>query len=332
VKGMRWLILDVSLALAWLLGCAASTGSYYNDGEKSTADRFQASISTVWSQTSQADFSSGALTDADASASPGDVQLNTATTILGDWHNDSGAAMVAVLTQSDSFATVPYNGEITSWTYYNAGKTSNDVRLEFLSGSGPAWTMMAKSDAVSVNGTNTFAVSMPVLTGWQLGIYSGSGKLNYNIMSGTLSGRTENSGDLDPGITQTDFSQSTGQLALTAVLRHYNNSGGLASQVLDTHVSGAKWSALAWDKTLQSGTSITLMARASDSLFAKEAAFPSWVSIGNTSPVTSALPPGRYKQWLATLTTTDTAKTPVLHEVRLYYYSSSEISSRLNPH
>jgi hypothetical protein len=320
VKGTRWLILNVSLALAWLLGCAASTGSYYNDGEKSTGDSFQASISNVWSQTSQADFSSGALSDADASASPGDVQLSTATTILGDSYDDSGgeAAVGAVLTQF--YATAPCNGEITSWTYYNAGNRSDGVRLEFLSGSGNSWTMMAKSEAVSVNGTNTLAISMPVLTGWQLGIYSGSGKLNYNGTSGTLSGRADNSGDFDPGITQADFSQSTGQLALTAVLRYYNNSGGLASQVLDTHVSGAKWSALAWDKTLQSGTSITLMARASDISFAKDAAFPSWVSIGGTTPVTSGLPSGRYKQWLATLTTTDTARTPVLHEVRLYYY------------
>jgi len=90
--------------------------------------------------------------------------------------------------------------------------------------------------------------------------------------------------------------------------------GTIASQVLNTGVTGARWDALFWDETLESGTNITFEVRASNTSFAKDAATPSW------TPVTSGLPSGRYKQWRATLTTSDISKTPTLHEVRVYYY------------
>ncbi len=100
----------------------------------------------------------------------------------------------------------------------------------------------------------------------------------------------------------------------------YYSSGTIASQVLDTGISGAVWDGLFWDETLQSNTDITFEVRASDTLFAKDAATPSWNAVGGTSPVISGLPSGRYIQWRVTLTTSDTANTPTLHEVRVYYY------------
>ena len=100
----------------------------------------------------------------------------------------------------------------------------------------------------------------------------------------------------------------------------YVSSGTLASQVLDTGAAGAIWNMLFWDETLVSNTDITFEARASDTPFNAGDASPSWNSVGGTSPVMSGLPSGRYKQWRVTLTTSDTANTPTMHEVRLYYY------------
>jgi len=100
----------------------------------------------------------------------------------------------------------------------------------------------------------------------------------------------------------------------------YSSPGTIASQVLDTGAIGATWDALFWDETLQASTDITFEVRASDTAFLKDAATPSWTSVGGTSPVTSGLPLGRYMQWRATLTTSDPSETPVLHEVRVYYY------------
>ena len=100
----------------------------------------------------------------------------------------------------------------------------------------------------------------------------------------------------------------------------YVSSGTIASQVLDTGVAGARWDALFWDETLPSNTDITFEVRASDTAFTKDAATPSWTFVGGTSPVTSGLPSGRYLQWRATLTNSDTSETPTLHEVTVDYY------------
>jgi hypothetical protein len=100
----------------------------------------------------------------------------------------------------------------------------------------------------------------------------------------------------------------------------YYTSGTIASQVLDTGISGAVWNMLFWDETLQSNTDITFVVRASDTPFGAGDAMPFWGVVGGTSPVMVGLPSGRYKQWRATLTTSDTANTPTLHEVRVYYY------------
>jgi hypothetical protein len=95
--------------------------------------------------------------------------------------------------------------------------------------------------------------------------------------------------------------------------------GTIASQVLDTGIDGARWDGLFWEETLPAGTNITFEVRASDSL---SGGFPdaSWVPVGVPSPITSGLPSGRYMQWRATLTTSDTSETPVLHEVIVYHY------------
>ncbi len=100
----------------------------------------------------------------------------------------------------------------------------------------------------------------------------------------------------------------------------YYSSGTIASQVLDTTVTGSEWPELSWDVTLPSGTSITLEVRASDTAFLKTDATLSWTSVGVTSPVTTGLPAGRYKQWRAILAA-DVPKTstPTLQEVRVYY-------------
>ncbi len=322
MKNERWLVVTLSLVLVWLLSCIGSTGSYYSEGETSTADSFEAWVSNLWLQTSQIDFNAGLLENISTSLSLDDVQLGTATITLGDSVNDGVSETYAdtVYTQIDNYTSVPQDGRIISWTYYNSGATSTGAMLEFLSGSGSTWTMMAKSEAVTITGTNTFTASIPVQAGWQLGLYPGSGNLKYNSTGGTVLNRAENSGDFALGDIKTDFSQFSGHLSLTAILNldHYNYQGRLASPVQDSHVSGANWNALSWNKTLQNGTNITFEVRASDTLFTKEAATPSWVPAGDTSPVISGLPSGRYKQWRATLTTTDTSKTPTLHEVRVY--------------
>ncbi|MFC2044883.1 fibronectin type III domain-containing protein [Chloroflexota bacterium] len=100
---------------------------------------------------------------------------------------------------------------------------------------------------------------------------------------------------------------------------HYS-SGTIASDVLDTAYTGSEWAELIWDESLPSGADITFEVRASDTSFLNTDITPAWTSVGGTSPVTSGLPTGQYKQWRAILTPDESkANTPTLQEVRLYY-------------
>jgi hypothetical protein len=101
----------------------------------------------------------------------------------------------------------------------------------------------------------------------------------------------------------------------------YLSLGTVASQVLDNGVVGAGWDGLFWDETIDGNTNVTFEVRASDTLFAKDDVTPDWIDLGlANSPITSGLPSGRYMQWRATLTTSDSSETPELHEVRVYHY------------
>jgi len=69
------------------------TYSYLSDTETSTGNTFRAGM--WWAQSTQADFESGTLNDADAVTSPGDVSLSGAYPTSGDtaaiWHMDEGS-------------------------------------------------------------------------------------------------------------------------------------------------------------------------------------------------------------------------------------------------
>jgi len=95
--------------------------------------------------------------------------------------------------------------------------------------------------------------------------------------------------------------------------------GTIASPVFDTGNTGARWDSLFWDSTLVTGTNVTFEVRASNTLFNKSDPSPAWQQSGWPSPVNSGLPSGRYFQWRASLSTSDTAKTPILTEVRVWY-------------
>lgn len=102
---------------------------------------------------------------------------------------------------------------------------------------------------------------------------------------------------------------------------------GRVTSTVSSNVTGSRWDAIFWDQSLPVSTNITFEVRASDTVFlptASNVTLP-WISIGNagsstTGYVISGLPSGKYKQWRATLSTTNVIRTPVLNEVRVYYF------------
>jgi hypothetical protein len=95
--------------------------------------------------------------------------------------------------------------------------------------------------------------------------------------------------------------------------------GTISSKVYDSGNAGSRWDSLFWDSALVAGTNVTFEVRASDTLFTNTDALPAWQQSGWPSPVNSGLPSGRYLQWRATLSTSDTSRTAILNEVRVWY-------------
>ena len=288
------------LLLVGLIAGQAGIGAtaYFTDAELNANNAFQAWVSSQWVQTTQGDFQAGVLNNVDTSSSPGDVKLSL---ILNPTLVTSDNAEPSVKGTTPTL--------VKTLTFTKSGDTYNELRIDSnLRIDSTVGKKIAYSD-IRVDDVSVFTHSTQSAT--------------YVAYQDTL----DFSGYADGPHTiklylYTDSASRTAYNSIFELHRTktYAAAGTIASQVLDTGIAGAKWDALFWDETLPSNTNITFEVRASDTTFTKDAATPSWTFVGGTSPVTSGLPSGRYLQWRATLTTSDTSKTPTLHEVTVEYY------------
>ena len=206
---------------------------------------------------------------------------------------------------TDSGGRLIYDG---SYIYALRGNSTTDFwRYDITNNS---WTPRASTPAqVAAGGALTYDSSY---------IYALRGNSSKTFWRYSITGNTWTAtGDR---ANTPDTVGSGGSLVRGAV---YVTSGTLASRVLETGVNGARWDAMFWDKALPTSTGITFEVRASANSFAPGDITISWISIGGTSPVMSGLPSGRYMQWRATLTTSNSANTPTLNEVRTYYCNNN---------
>jgi len=297
MKGKKWLILVIALGIVLLASSVGVTRGSFVDPESSTGNGFEAWTSTQWVQNTQADFEAGVLNQVDTSSSPGDVPLSL-------------IPSPTLITSDNSEVSASGDTEwhlVKTLTFTKDGATYNELRID--SNLKAQHENFSVSSSVRVDDVEKFSHSTTSTSYESYGdVIDFSG---YSDGEHTVKLYLKTSKSNKPAYN------SVFELYRT---KTYVSSGTIASQVLDTGVTGARWDALFWDETLQSNTDITFEARASDTSFAKGDASPSWTSVGGTSPLTSGLPSGRYMQWRATLTTSDPSKTPTLHEVRVYHY------------
>lgn len=113
--------------------------------------------------------------------------------------------------------------------------------------------------------------------------------------------------------------RTTSGLATRVLELHpYAKQGQVSGPVIDTGAQGTTWSRLEWGSALPAGTALTMQVRAAAVPFSATATAPAWQD-SNETPVTSGLPSGRYIQWRATSTTTNSANTPALLNVTVRY-------------
>ena len=275
--------------------------------------------SSFWILTTQADYQMGTLENVDTISSPGDVKLV--------WKNISPTIYATLGSASTTFQQ--YNVSNNTWnsltdtpgSISNGGAVAKDnlSYMYALRGGGQSnfyrysipfnnWSSMTATPAainsggalVSDNGNYIYAFNGSSQKFWL-----------YNISANTWN--------------DTVVSDPPGSAGWGGGLSYVPGSSGfiplgtLSSQVFDTGNAGSRWDSLFWDTALVAGTNVTFEVRASDTLFTNTDALPAWQQSGWPSPVNSGLPSGRYLQWRATLSTSNSSRTPILNEVRVWY-------------
>ncbi len=162
-----------------------------------------------------------------------------------------------------------------------------------------------RSDAVYIFDPGTNKVTTPVglklpfpLSGAAFAVHSGNKKLYL------LGGRDDSAVGLSDKVLE---------------LFPYSKQGEVRGPVLDTGGDGSVWIELDWKAETATGTKIDMAVRASDSAFLQGDPTPAWQIVVGPSPAQGQLPKGRYLQWRATLTTSNSALTPALRVVTLRY-------------
>jgi hypothetical protein len=308
------------------------------------------SAQSTWVQTSQSDFDAGVKDNVNTSKSPGDVKLTqlplphadstieTAMDVWGltakgidlrNWTNSTlhylgcpgdGCDPVDWYTTYDSTSetlTFGANGN-TVRAVIDPNDMHNDSIPDSYSGccSGPLGLCNApdtNNNSVAIDSSNADALCKA------LGYKDGT------LNSWTSSNSCPEAHSNNELGTQwdSDWTNSNGygsDWTCSGFRKKISSSGTLASQVFDAGINDGSWSQLTWHDTLPPNTNITFEVRASNASFAKTDTAPSWTSVGGNAPVKcNNLPDGRYMQWRATLSSSDTTETPTLHEVTVYY-------------
>ena len=305
-----------SLGVILLTSGVGGTRSSFVDQESSSSNTFQAWASTEWAQTTKEDFEAGVLSQVDTSSIPGDVKLAVQ---VGNLTFSAGkktrSAVIDTANGYAYFGTDDDPGKVVKIRLSDFTEVGN---LTFSAGGKTRSAVIDTANGYAYFGTDDSPGKVVKI---RLSDFTEVGELTFSAGGKTRSAVI----DTTNGYAYFGTDDDPGKVVKIKLEVQYYSSGSIASQVLDTGVTGARLDALFWDETLQSGTDITFEVRASDNLFAKDAepdppSVPDWISVGGTPPVTSGLPSGRYMQWRATLTTSDTSKTPTLHEVRVYHY------------
>ena len=279
---------------------------------------------SVWTQTSKYDFDRGLIYQVDTSANPGDVVLAIKMQTVLDHFNDQ-----RYINSEESQNISVEDGEVELLPLRSEGVLVSKnlfpqhiVRLEsFNYEASIPWRASVKVQ-FSKDGVNWYS-SAGTLDGWDK-LSEGSHDIDLSNLNWVGVSEFYYRMAFDGGGLLGFMRPAVKEVELTYAA--YHTSGIIASMVFDSGVENAQWDSICWDATLSMNATITFEVRASDTFFTRDSATPGWTSVeaeavsSNSYRASVDLPSGRYKQWRATLSTSDTSTTPVLHEVRVYYY------------
>ena len=295
----------------------------------------------IWTQTTKDDFDAGNKTNIDTSTSPDDAKLTT-----------TGGSETAILRPNaeGDHSDLSEHGEGSAhWSKVDEEISDGDTTYVYMDTKADKYDIYQLSDS-SQTGTIT---SVEVTSKCRREDDSGS----FTIRNVIKTNKTTSKGNPQSVSTSyTDYSDTystnpiTGnawtwteidalQVGPNLITDHYrwirctqvwvevnystsayNTSGTLESQSFDG-MGMTNWVSLEWDENLPSGTDIKLAVSTCNTDCSNPLSWSAWQLESNTSPISlTSLLETRYIKWKATLTTSDTSQTPILHEVRVIHY------------
>jgi hypothetical protein len=291
-------------------------------------------VAEPWTQKTKDDFELGSLENLDTSTSPDNVILRGDNTTFGNTNNNEAERPYADYTYIQRVDpggqyAAPYNGVIIRWRWDTGGPTTDGARFKiFRHVGGTVWTLVGESNPVDLTGgLNVFNLDfsdyIPVKAGDRIGMYSGDDRTRYSNTSGYYVSRT--GGDISGTSSFTEHTNPR-RLPIDATLKYFRYSGTLTSCVWDTGGFETNWRKISWDETLPPGTDITFKIRTGDTEVPDNENWSDWSYDNYTNPAGEIImePSGRYIQYKATFSTTDTAHTPILHKVKITYITSAQ--------
>jgi hypothetical protein len=290
-------ILSACILVIALISLTTATEASLSDTEKAAGNILRAGTPELWNQTTQADFALGLLNNVEISSSPDNVKLSKITGNTPVTSNNT-----EVHTDSNSYL------QVKTLTITKSGSVNNILRFD--------------TDLRASKSNNSLASLRIIINGT---IFTheteSSSYLSYSDQL-DISGYTDGNYSLTLylKISKNNVSAYNSVFSIYAVNNSYAPSGTIASQVLNTANSGSKWNALFWEAGIPANTGLSFEVRASNSSFTKDDNSLSWIAAGASSPLLFDLPGGKYKQWRAILNTNDNGNSPILKEVRLYYF------------
>ncbi len=300
---------------------------------------------TCLTDTTQADFEGGTLTNVDVTTSPGDVTLsgNTATLDQQNTNVTASGATFSTTTWVGQTFTPSVTGQLTrvdvDLLCSGCTDTTPDVTVSIRASTGNApsgddlatATIPGFSSSTPTFYTANFATPATLTAGT---IYSivvraesdpSLGTYGYVFSGGNayLSGRRTTS--INSGSTWTGQTNDIG--FKTFMLAGYAPSGNVVSSVKDANPGSAtaKWTTISWNATTPAGTNVTFQAAASNSpagpfnFVGPDGTAATFFTSGASLAQFNG---NRYLKYKAVLSTTSSAVTPTLHDVTVCYENS----------
>jgi hypothetical protein len=309
---------------------------------------------TCLTDTTQADFEGGTLTNVNVTTSPGDVTLsgNTATIDQQNTNVTASGATFSTTTWVGQTFTPSVTGQLTrvdvDLLCSGCTDTTPDVTVSIRATTGNA----PSGDDLAVATIPGFSSSTPTfytanfdtpatLTAGT--IYSIVVRANEDPSLGTyayvfsggnayLSGRRTTS--INSGSTWTGQTNDIG--FKTYMLTGYAPSGNVVSSVKDSNPGAAtpKWTTISWNATTPDGTNVTFQAAASNSpagpfnFVGPDGTAGTFFTSGASLAQFNG---NRYLKYKAVLSTTSSAVTPTLHDVTVCYENSLPPTLTVSP-